>query len=118
MEIVEGWEVAPSPPGACANPAELEELEWRPASVPGTAAGAFGADGRDFDAEDWWFRCRFAIPAGWDGHQLALELDGLATASEVFLDGEQILTSSSMWELHVVELDGRASATSEHELTI
>ncbi|HEY6397471.1 MAG TPA: hypothetical protein VIX82_08470, partial [Solirubrobacteraceae bacterium] len=118
MEIVEGWEVAPSPPGACANPAELEELEWRPAGVPGTAASAFGANGRDFDAEDWWFRCRFAIPAGWDGHQLALELDGIATASEVFLDGEQILTSSSMWESHVVELDERTSVTSEHELTI
>jgi beta-mannosidase len=118
MEIVEGWEVAPSPPGAYATPDELKDMDWRPARVPGTAAVAVGADGRDFDAEDWWFRCRFAVPAGWVGHALALELDGIATVSEAFLDGELILTSSSMWESHVAELTGALSPAGEHELVI
>ncbi len=118
MDLAEGWEVAPSPPGECATPAELSALEWCPARVPGTAAAAVGADGRDFDAEDWWFRRAFTVPAGWSGHDLALELDGIATVSEIFLDGELILTSSSMWESHLVELTGQAAAPGEHELAI
>ena len=87
IDLVEGWEVAPSPPGECATAADLGRLPWQPARVPGTAAGAVGADGRDFDAEDWWFRCAFTVPAEFSGHDLALELEGIATVSEIFLDG-------------------------------
>ncbi|MDQ6822657.1 MAG: glycoside hydrolase family 2 protein [Actinomycetota bacterium] len=118
IDLVEGWKVAPSPPGECASPTDVNALHWRPAQVPGTAAGAVGADGRDFDAEDWWFRCAFTVPAAFSGHDLALELDGIATVSEVFLDGELIHASSSMWESHVVALDRAAGAPGEHELTI
>ena len=68
MRLDEGWQVADTSPGRCASPADLEgaALDWLPARVPGTAAGAVGAGGRDFDAHDWWFRCRFAA-AGPDG---------------------------------------------------
>jgi beta-mannosidase len=118
MEIVEGWELAPSPPGAHPTPAQLKDMDWRPARVPGTAAAALGADGRDFDAEDWWFRCRFAVPARLRGNELALELDGIATVSEVFLDGELILASSSMWESHVVDLAAGLDPDHEHEVAI
>ena len=58
MDLSEGWEVASSPPGECASPADAAALAWRSARVPGTAAAAVGADGRDFDTEDWWFRVR------------------------------------------------------------
>jgi beta-mannosidase len=118
IELVEGWQVASSPPGECPTPADLSALDWRPARVPGTAAGAVGADGRDFDADDWWFRCGFTVPAALSEHDLALQLDGIATVSEVFLDGDLIHTSSSMWESHIVELAGTAGAPGEHELMI
>jgi len=110
MELDEGWEVACTSPGACAGPGDLDGLglEWTPAQVPGTAAGAVGADGRDFDAQDWWFRCRF--DAG-DPSQTELRLDGVATVSEVYLNGKRILESESMFTSHRVDVGGRLAAT-------
>jgi len=77
--------------------------DWLPAIVPGTAAAALRAagrwavpDDRDFDAEEWWFRCRFpGRPGAW-----TLELDGLATFAEVRINGELLLTSESMFQPH------------------
>ncbi len=119
FELVERWEVASSPPGECADPSDLGELEWSSATVPGTAAGAVGADGRDFDADDWWFRTHFELdgldrPSG--GARLTLELDGIATVSEVFLNGELVLESSSMWASH--EVDITSLARDDNELVI
>ncbi len=116
VELDEGWELAVSPPGACADPAEAAKLNWRPARVPGTAAAAVGADGRDFDAEDWWFRVPFEAPSVGGGEQLILALDGIATVSEVFLNDEPLLSSSSMWEAHRTDVTGRLRA--ENELMI
>jgi beta-mannosidase len=113
IELVEGWEVAASPPGACAGPGDLGELDWRPAVVPGTAAAAVGADGRDFDAEDWWFRTRFALARSVDDERRVLELEGIATVSEVFLNGERVLESSSMWATHAVDVTGRVREDNE-----
>jgi beta-mannosidase len=107
MELERGWEVAACAPGVCGGPAEASVLEWQPASVPGTAAGAIGVDGRDFDAEDWWFRCRFDRPQGGDSERLILVLGGIATVAEVFLNGERLLESSSMWEEHTCDVTER-----------
>jgi len=113
VELADGWELAASPPGACSGPYELHDLVWRPARVPGTAAAAVGADGRDFDAEDWWFRQRFpAVPAA-GGDRIRLELDGIATVSEVYLGGERILDSTSMWDSHVVDVTDLLAADNE-----
>ncbi len=60
----------------------------------------------ELDAEDWWFRCRFPGPAdggasggggraevdGW-----LLELAGVATVSDVWLNGEHLAHSESMF---------------------
>ncbi|HEY5317717.1 MAG TPA: hypothetical protein VIJ20_07035 [Solirubrobacteraceae bacterium] len=117
MEIVDGWEVAASPPHACGGPGDLTSLPWCPARVPGTAAAAVGAEARtSFDEEDWWFRTHFSLPEAPGDGELVLELDGIATVSEVFLNGELILESSSMWAAHAVEVTGRVRA--ENELVI
>ncbi len=110
MDLDEGWEVACTSPGRCASPADLTgaALAWSPARVPGTAAGAVGADGRDFDAQDWWFRCRF--PGGDRAAadvETELRLDGIATVCEVYLNGDQVLASESMFAAHRVDVTGR-----------
>ena len=110
-ELSEGWEVAYAAPGATADIAELDGLEWLPTRVPGTAAGALRAagrwdwhDARDFDADDWWFRTRFdAEPAG-TGEELILALDGIATVADVYLNGERVLSSDSMFAGHRLEV--------------
>ena len=115
-----GWEVAAAPAGS--TPADLLACRWLPARVPGTAAdalraaGLWSADGkhdgneRDFDAEDWWWRLRFHAEPG----AALLGFDGIATHSEVWLDGKRVLDSDNMFIAHAlpVELSG------EHELLI
>jgi beta-mannosidase len=109
MELDEGWEVASTSPGRCATPADLADAapKWVPAIVPGTAAAAVGADGRDFDADDWWFRCRFGAPGP---AETELRLDGVATVSEVYLNGELVLESESMFASHRADVGERLTA--------
>jgi beta-mannosidase len=102
------WECTATAPGAAARPEDLDALgeTWWPATVPGTAAGALRAagawhrdDGRDFDAQDWWYRCKLgdvAPPA--PGAVLVLRAEGLATIGEVWVGGERVLASASMFE--------------------
>jgi beta-mannosidase len=113
--LTEGWELAPSPPGACAGPQDADRLTWRPAQVPGTAAGALGeaADGRDLDADDWWFRCRFAAEPAVEGETVMLRLGGLATLAEVYLNGSLVLESESMFAAHAVDVTGRLGEHNE-----
>lgn len=96
------WELCEAAPGA-----ERPVDGWQKAIVPGTAASslrALGAwrhgDPRDFDASDWWFRCRFRGTRG----PSVLGLDGLATLAEAWLNGERILESRSMHVGHRVDV--------------
>src|SRR5262249_32069931 len=83
---LERWEVCAAPPGA-----PRPDGGWIEATVPTTAAAGLRAAGlwsldappRRFDAEDWWWRCRFARPGdgAWD-----LCLDGVATVATVWLN--------------------------------
>src|ERR1700722_12398839 len=107
MDLSDGWEVAAAPASTLATPADLAaaRLRWMPASVPGTVAAALtAADAAidDLDGHDWWFRCRFERPATNPGEELRLEFDGIATEAEVYLNDQPLLTSSSMWQVHVV----------------
>src|SRR4051812_16791221 len=55
----------------------------------------------DADAYDWWFRSVFA------GDGEILRFGGIATVSEVFLNGDRVLESESMFEQHEVDVSGR-----------
>src|SRR6185503_12059805 len=57
-----------------------------------------------FDAEDWWFRCRFPAPASLPGDRLILGFDGLACVAEVWLNGEPLLNSDNMFAAHEIRL--------------
>ncbi len=90
----QGWHCAVVMPGA--TPADADFIAAR---VPGTAAQALIEAGRwswdapiPLDERDVWYRCDFEAR----GAQ-RLEFDGLATIADVFLDGEHIASSRSMF---------------------
>jgi len=116
-----GWEMASTPePARLGN---LSGLRFIPARVPGTVASAlreqkawhFG-DGVRFDASEHWFRCRFEAAPAEPGEEIILSLGGIATVAEVWLNGEKILTSVSMFASH--ELDVSTLVRDRNELLI
>ena len=117
--IEDGWEVASSA-AADAGAGIPVGLDWIPARVPGTVAGAHRDAGRpvpdDLDERDWWFRTRFDAGPVEAGERIALRIGGVATIAEVALDGAIIATSDSMFASHEVDLTGRVDGA--HELTI
>ncbi len=109
-----GWSVAAAPPGSTL--ADIDELDWIPAQVPGTVAGALRAGGLDepsLDDRDWWFRVRFTgEPAGPD-EEVVLCLEGIATVAQVHLNGRLVLDSTSMFEAHGVDVGGMLQGDDE-----
>jgi beta-mannosidase len=114
------WACWSCPPGAAteADVGKMTEGEWLDATVPGTAAGTLRSAGRwspgDDDAglldgRDWWFRGRVdapaAVPGGADPAAWRLELDGLATVADVWLNGVHLVHSENMWLTHRVAVD-------------
>jgi beta-mannosidase len=118
MQLSSGWEVLGTEPGRFDAPGELDvaDLPWRPATVPGTAAGAIGDDGRDFDADDWWFRCSFEVERDRLGGAVTLDLEGIATVSEVYLNGAHLTGGLSMWERQAIDVS--AALAERNELVI
>ncbi len=53
-----------------------------------------------FDAQDWWFQLRFDASSGSFSNRLNLCFDGLATVSEVWLNGALLLVSRNMFVAH------------------
>jgi len=109
--LVDHWQVASAPPGLIARPAAAQDLAFVPAAVPGTAASA--APGSRYDDRDWIFRTHFAADAAAPGERLALRLGGLATVCEVWLNGECVVESDSMFAAHEVDLGGRLREQNE-----
>ncbi len=116
-ELADGWQLACTAPDQCQGPEDLDGLDWTAARVPGTAAGALrdaGAwqlgDSRDFDGADWWFRTTFEAGPAARGEEVWLSLDGIATVSEVFLNGDHLLESDSMFASHRVDVSQRLRA--------
>ena len=118
--LEDGWHVARAAPGSHPAPPDEDQLEWLPAVVPGTVAGALRAAGvtepDDLDAFDWWYRTRFIAPPAADDERVALLFEGLATIAEVYLNGVLLLKSDSMFSAHT--LDAGEHLTTENELVI
>ncbi len=103
------WEMIASMPGAWNDPSELppSSRDWISAEVPGTAASSLRANAlwtwdnsRNFDSDDWWWRGTFARPAG-DGPWL-LHIGGLASLADVWINGQHVLRSDSMFLSHSI----------------
>ena len=67
----------------------------------------------DLDAEDWWWRTSFDAQPVSAGEEVRLCLDGIATVAEVYLNGELVLESDSMFAAHELEVAGRLKASNE-----
>jgi beta-mannosidase len=123
----DGWTLCSVPPGSIDDPSSIDAtgMEWKRAVVPGTVGSALRSEMGssldlerypDFDALDWWYRCRFAAAAPANGEEIALCFDGLATIAQVWLNGEQILSSQNMFVAHRVNVSSILRA--ENELAI
>jgi beta-mannosidase len=82
-----------------------------------TAAAALRASGdwdprhpRDFDADDWWYRCRIAIDLP---PPVRLRFEGLASIADVWLNGRLILHSDNMFVGGSVSVEEDLPAGSE-----
>jgi beta-mannosidase len=118
QELNQGWTVAAAPAGSELGPADLDGLQWVPATVPGTVAGALRdaglwrlGDSRQLDACDWWFRTSFAAEPAGEGEELVLSLEGVATVFEVYLNGELLLAGESMFAAHSIDVGRRLAPT-------
>lgn len=105
LQLLEtGWHLTMTPAGAHSAPDALAD-DAIEAFVPGTVAeaqekaGLFDrANPVPLDHQDAWYRLDLSEPAG----EALLKLDGLGTFAEVFLNGERILISDSMFHAHEV----------------
>jgi beta-mannosidase len=113
-----GWLLARSAPGTCADASGVDQLaaSWVPAQVPATVAKSLGADfdtiGR-YDADDWWYRCRFPAANAKPGERLRLRFDGLATLAEIWLNGEQLINTRNMFVPHSIDITDRVQPDNE-----
>lgn len=119
---LEGWSCCTVPAGGVTHPDQLvtTNATWMPAVVPGTVAAALKANGRwmpwqslDADASDWWYRTTFDGPGLPAGQSCFLCLDGLATLAEVWLNGQQILSTDNMFRAYRVEIAPLLQRTNE-----
>jgi beta-mannosidase len=109
------WECAPSRPGAIDGPHGLDaaDLEWIPATVPGTAAGALRAAGRwtwghddeaVLDGQDWWWRTTADLDAAPAAAGWVLDAAGLATLADVWVGDDHVVSSDNMFLAHRADL--------------
>lgn len=113
--------LAPTAAGPVAAPADLKwkNMDWKAAVVPGTVATALQLPlegDPELDDKDWWYRCEFTHSecefSG--GHRL--RFGGLATVSQVWLNGVLIVSSRNMFRSY--ECDVSALLKAENELVL
>ena len=104
--LTDGWMMALTAPGLWAGSDDVVGIEdFIPAFVPGTVALALEAAGRFdranpvlLDDHDAWYLLRLDEAPG----DAVLRFEGLATVAEVWLNGQQVLSSQSMYLSHDV----------------
>ncbi|HEY1908297.1 MAG TPA: hypothetical protein VGG91_19760, partial [Myxococcaceae bacterium] len=114
-----GWTLLRTAPGAARDPEAVEAIggNWMPAEVPGTVASALRSAGDldldhppDLDGQDAWYR--FVCPEDLSGGPQVLELAGVATGAELWVDGRPLPSTDSMFRSHRVPLPGGLRAGS------
>lgn len=117
------WSCISTQPGSVQHPRELEACGSNafPAIVPGTVAGTLHAAGKwshehppEIDTQDWWYRTTIDVSSlvETDERQF-LCFDGLASLTEVWLNGERILTTENMFRRYRVNVSELLGPTNE-----
>ncbi|MEW9586100.1 glycoside hydrolase family 2 protein [Paraburkholderia sp. DGU8] len=108
-----GWQCLSTPAGAFESPLDLPAHGWLEAQVPGTVAGARRAaaqldinDPPPLAFDDHWYRITLSGVG-----KRRLRLHGLATLSEVWLDGVRRLESDSMFIAHDLDIELNGTTT-------
>lgn len=122
--LASGWQFCAVVADSITHPDALNDasLPWRDTQVPATVATSLAA-ATDwnlhsagcprFDAEDWWYRCRFPAPRVSEDTMTILGFDGLATVTEVWLNGHALLSSDNMFVAHELRVDALLRADNE-----
>jgi beta-mannosidase len=117
-----GWHFCDRAAGEYTLPPPAGDTAWRAVAWLGTAAACaregpgwtFETACAEPDSRDFWYRLEFdADPQA----PATLGFDGLATLCEVWLNGERLLESRSMFAMHECDVVGRLHATG-NELVI
>jgi beta-mannosidase len=114
--LTDGWEA-----GLAVDGAADSTTNWLKARVPGTVAASLRDGGqwsldaapRRFDAEEWWYRVRFAAEPAAHGERMVLGFDGLATFAQVSLNGTALFESSNMFHEHRCDVSTLLQAGNE-----
>jgi beta-mannosidase len=96
---LDSWQMATTPAARFTTAPGPGELDWHDVSLP-----VQGSDG-----DDHWFRHQFRAT----GASPVVQIGGLASVSDVYLDGEHVLRSESMFISHSLPVLPGA-----HELTV
>ena len=96
---LDSWQAAASAAGQFTTPPADEAVEWHEVSLPA----------RGSDDGDHWFRHPFIAT----GASPVLQIGGLASVSDVYLDGVHVLRSDSMFVAHSLPVPPGA-----HELAV
>jgi beta-mannosidase len=115
--LAAGWECLRTAAGAAASPSDLDSsCTWYPARVPGTFAAALREAGEwngetplELDDADVWYRTRFS-GAGPE----TLRFEGLATISDIWVNGAHLLHTDNMFRPYAIDIDARG----DNELAI
>lgn len=102
--LLSGWEVAHTE--EVLSPDQLNELAFVPSTLPEKSS----------DAAEHWFRCRFSSEPPAADEEIVLDFAGIATLSEVWVNGHSIRKSNSMFARHRVDVS--AIVRQENELLI
>ncbi len=98
--LLSGWHIQKTAAGAVNQPAHLATSAWQPTQVPGTVAQhciAHGLDASNIDDADWWYTAESDLPERVNTSTLEIIFTGLATLAEVWLNGQLLATSQSMF---------------------
>jgi beta-mannosidase len=109
LDLSGAWEFAELPPGGSFEPAAAASLEWRTADVPGTVAGALRACGaldekssRSLDEREFVYRRTF--PHDTNARGATLVFDGLATLTDVWLNGARLAGTRNMFRQYAFDV--------------
>ena len=117
-ELNAGWELARTEPDRLPGPAGLDGLDWAPARVPGTVAGALTGVSRtdEIDGSDWWFRLAFDAEPAAPGERVGSRWAVSRRFRRSTSTASRCSTSESMFAGH--ELDVGARLRGANELAI